>query len=138
MLFLFADDFLQNATIRENITFGRPFEEERYWKIIRDTCLVDDLELFPQGDLTEVGEKVSFFFVLLLSQAHVIKGISLSGGQKQRINICRAIYRDADIQLFDASHTFWISGYSMLIFFKRTVSPPLTLTSPRKSSLTFC
>ena len=29
------------------------------------------------------------------------KGISLSGGQKQRLNICRAIYCNTDIQLFD-------------------------------------
>ena len=29
------------------------------------------------------------------------QGISLSGGQKQRINICRAIYVNADIQIFD-------------------------------------
>jgi ABC-type transport system involved in cytochrome bd biosynthesis fused ATPase/permease subunit len=32
-----------------------------------------------------------------------MKGISLSGGQKQRLNICRAIYCDADIQIFDVS-----------------------------------
>ena len=30
-----------------------------------------------------------------------ILGISLSGGQKQRLNICRAIYCDTDIQIFD-------------------------------------
>ncbi|PSR72964.1 hypothetical protein PHLCEN_2v11201 [Hermanssonia centrifuga] len=77
--------WIQNATIRDNITFGRPFEEERYWKAIRDACLDTDLDMMPHGDLTEVGER----------------GISLSGGQKQRINICRAIYVGADIQIFD-------------------------------------
>jgi len=41
--------------------------------------------MLPNGDLTEVGEK----------------GISLSGGQKQRISICRLIYSDADVQIFD-------------------------------------
>ncbi|OJA16609.1 hypothetical protein AZE42_10766, partial [Rhizopogon vesiculosus] len=41
--------------------------------------------MLPNYDLTEVGEK----------------GISLSGGQKQRINICRAIYCNTDIQIFD-------------------------------------
>ena len=41
--------------------------------------------MLPNGDLTEVGER----------------GISLSGGQKQRVNICRAIYCDTDIQIFD-------------------------------------
>ncbi|KAG6817159.1 hypothetical protein H0H87_012120 [Tephrocybe sp. NHM501043] len=77
--------WIQNATIRENICFGRPFEEDKYWKAINDSCLGPDLEMLPNGDLTEVGEK----------------GISLSGGQKQRLNICRAIYCDTDIQIFD-------------------------------------
>ncbi|GLB40491.1 putative transporter [Lyophyllum shimeji] len=77
--------WIQNATIRENICFGRPYEEEKYWKAVHDSCLGPDLEMLPNGDLTEVGEK----------------GISLSGGQKQRVNICRAIYCDTDIQIFD-------------------------------------
>ncbi|OCH95476.1 P-loop containing nucleoside triphosphate hydrolase protein [Obba rivulosa] len=77
--------WIQNATVRENICFGRPFDEKRYWKAVQDACLETDLELLPHGDLTEVGER----------------GISLSGGQKQRINICRAIYVGADIQIFD-------------------------------------
>lgn len=77
--------WIQNATIRDNICFGRPFEEKRYWKAIRDACLEADLQILPNYDLTEVGEK----------------GISLSGGQKQRINICRAIYCNTDIQIFD-------------------------------------
>ncbi|PCH42273.1 hypothetical protein WOLCODRAFT_137808 [Wolfiporia cocos MD-104 SS10] len=77
--------WIQNATVRENICFGRPFEEERYWKAVHDACLDTDLKLLPHGDMTEVGER----------------GISLSGGQKQRINICRAIYVGTDIQIFD-------------------------------------
>ncbi|KAH9945256.1 P-loop containing nucleoside triphosphate hydrolase protein [Epithele typhae] len=77
--------WIQNATVRENIIFGRPFDEERYWKAVHDACLEADFDLLPNGDMTEVGER----------------GISLSGGQKQRINICRAIYVGADIQIFD-------------------------------------
>lgn len=76
---------LENATVRENICFGRPFEEDRYWNAVHDACLEADLDMLPDSDLTEVGEK----------------GISLSGGQKQRINICRAIYCNTDIQFFD-------------------------------------
>ena len=48
---------IKNATIRDNICFGRPFEEERYWKAVRDTCLDPDLQMLPNYDLTEVGEK---------------------------------------------------------------------------------
>ncbi|KAF8434986.1 hypothetical protein L210DRAFT_3551531 [Boletus edulis BED1] len=77
--------WIQNATIRENICFGRPFEEDRYWKAVRDSCLESDLQMLPSCDLTEVGEK----------------GIPLSGGQKQRINICRAIYFNSDVVILD-------------------------------------
>ncbi|KAH9173294.1 putative ATP-binding cassette transporter protein YOR1 [Lactarius sanguifluus] len=77
--------WIENATIRDNICFGRPFEEGRYWKAIRDTCLEPDLNVLPNGDMTEVGER----------------GISLSDGQKQRVNICRSIYSRSDILIFD-------------------------------------
>ncbi|KAM6504236.1 ABC transporter [Amanita muscaria] len=77
--------WIQNATIRENVCFGRPFEDQRYWKAIKDSCLEPDLAMLPHADLTEVGER----------------GISLSGGQKQRINVCRALYYDTDVQIFD-------------------------------------
>lgn len=50
---------LKNATIRDNICFGRPFEAEKYWQAVQDSCLESDLALLPYGDMTEVGERVS-------------------------------------------------------------------------------
>lgn len=76
-----------STTVRENIVFGREFDEARYWAAVRDACLQSDLDMLPSGDLTEVGEK----------------GISLSGGQKQRINIARAVYYGADVVLLGMS-----------------------------------
>eukprot|EP00002_Diphylleia_rotans_P003707 TRINITY_DN1258_c0_g1_i3.p1 TRINITY_DN1258_c0_g1~~TRINITY_DN1258_c0_g1_i3.p1 ORF type:complete len:1141 (+),score=233.81 TRINITY_DN1258_c0_g1_i3:1334-4756(+) len=74
-----------NATLRDNILYGTPFENERYKQVLRVCALERDLEILPAGDMTEIGEK----------------GINLSGGQKQRVNLARAIYRDADVFLFD-------------------------------------
>lgn len=60
--------WLQNMSIRDNILFGLPYDEERYNKVLYMAALTRDLEILEYGDSTEVGEK----------------GISLSGGQKQR------------------------------------------------------
>lgn len=77
--------WIQGASIRDNILFGRSFDATRYWKVIEDAALTADLALFADGDLTEVGEK----------------GISLSGGQKQRVNVARALYNAEDVVLLD-------------------------------------
>eukprot|EP00743_Colponemidia_sp_Colp-15_P007019 GILK01007575.1.p1 GENE.GILK01007575.1~~GILK01007575.1.p1 ORF type:complete len:1529 (-),score=302.56 GILK01007575.1:186-4727(-) len=77
--------FILNATLRENILFGRPFQEDRYRKTVKACCLLPDLAILPSADMTEIGEK----------------GINLSGGQRQRINLARAVYANADLYLFD-------------------------------------
>ncbi|KAJ6220572.1 hypothetical protein RDWZM_006384 [Blomia tropicalis] len=73
------------GTVRENILFGAPFDEARYAETIRVCALQRDMELFPHGDQTIVGER----------------GVSLSGGQKTRVTLARAIYNEADIYLLD-------------------------------------
>ncbi|OUM67324.1 hypothetical protein PIROE2DRAFT_53426 [Piromyces sp. E2] len=77
--------WIQNATVRENILFGKEYDEELYHKVIEICALTHDLEIFPDGDMTEIGER----------------GINLSGGQKQRINLARAVYFNSDIILMD-------------------------------------
>lgn len=93
--------WIQNATVRENITFGQEWDEERYWAAVRDACLEPDLELLQDGDSTEIGEK----------------GINLSGGQKQRVNIARAIYFDADIIALDDPLSALDAGVGKALFF---------------------
>nr|CAD7398178.1 unnamed protein product [Timema poppensis] len=73
------------STIRQNIVFGSTFNKRRYDEVVRVCALRRDLEGFPQGDLTQVGER----------------GSSLSGGQKARINLARAVYNEADVYLLD-------------------------------------
>ncbi|CAG8597957.1 26658_t:CDS:2, partial [Dentiscutata erythropus] len=77
--------WIQNATLRDNITFGLPFNEEKYQQVIKDCCLEPDLKVLPAGDLTKIGEK----------------GINLSRGQKQRVSIASAVYYNANIILLD-------------------------------------
>nr|XP_006823843.1 PREDICTED: multidrug resistance-associated protein 5-like [Saccoglossus kowalevskii] len=74
-----------NATIKENILFGLPYDRHWYEKSIFAACLQDDLELLPRGSDTEIGER----------------GVTLSGGQKQRISLARAMYARRDIYLLD-------------------------------------
>lgn len=74
-----------NATLKENIIFGRPYDAERYARAIETAQLTRDLTLMGAGDQTEIGEK----------------GINLSGGQRQRLNIARAVYAETDIVLLD-------------------------------------
>ncbi|KAK5809909.1 hypothetical protein F5H01DRAFT_394469 [Linnemannia elongata] len=77
--------WILNATVRENILFGRPYDKERYLKTIRSCALVPDFKMLISGDKTVIGEK----------------GINLSGGQKQRISIARAVYANADVYILD-------------------------------------
>lgn len=77
--------WILNGTLRENITFGTPFDEARYKSAVYAAVLADDLAVLPAGDATAIGEK----------------GINLSGGQKQRVALARAIYSDADVFLLD-------------------------------------
>ena len=77
--------WIQNATVKENIVFGKDYKKRWYNDVVDACALRPDLDMLPNGDLTEIGER----------------GITVSGGQKQRLNIARAIYFDADIILMD-------------------------------------
>jgi ATP-binding cassette subfamily C (CFTR/MRP) protein 1 len=77
--------WIQNATVRENIVFGKDFDQKWYDEVVDACALRADLDMLPAGDKTEIGER----------------GITVSGGQKQRMNIARAIYFNADIILMD-------------------------------------
>lgn len=50
--------WIQNETIRNNILFGKAYDEHLYQKTINICALQTDLDILPGGDQTEIGEKV--------------------------------------------------------------------------------
>ncbi|CAG9322899.1 unnamed protein product [Blepharisma stoltei] len=79
------ESWLQNDSLRNNILFGKPYNESWYMKVIDACCLSQDISSLPDKDFTEIGEK----------------GINLSGGQKARVCLARAVYADKEIYLLD-------------------------------------
>lgn len=77
--------WIVNDTVRNNITFGKPYNKKKYEEVIHYACLKRDFELFTHGDKTMIGEK----------------GATLSGGQKARISFARSLYSESDILLLD-------------------------------------
>ncbi|EGT35163.1 hypothetical protein CAEBREN_19130 [Caenorhabditis brenneri] len=77
--------WIQNMTLKDNVLFGKPYNQKEYLEILRNCALVEDLKSLPDGDQTMIGAK----------------GTNLSGGQKQRVSLARAIYQDKDIVLLD-------------------------------------
>lgn len=74
-----------SGTLRENILFGKPYDEKTYAEVIEACALTEDLRRLPANDMAFVGER----------------GAVLSGGQRARVSLARAVYADADVYLLD-------------------------------------
>ncbi|XP_048586469.1 ATP-binding cassette sub-family C member 4-like [Nematostella vectensis] len=79
------EPWIFQGTVRENIIFNSTYDAERYQKVVEACDLKEDFKAFPNGDLSEIGER----------------GIAMSGGQRARVSLARAVYLDADIYLLD-------------------------------------
>uniref|UniRef100_A0A8C5WVV7 ABC-type glutathione-S-conjugate transporter n=1 Tax=Laticauda laticaudata TaxID=8630 RepID=A0A8C5WVV7_LATLA len=77
--------WIQNASVEDNVVFGRKMERTWYNQVVKACALQPDIDGFPAGSRTEIGEK----------------GINLSGGQKQRLSLARAVYMKASVYLLD-------------------------------------
>lgn len=51
--------WIQNATVRDNILFGKSLDPKRYCRTVNSCALRTDMDILPGGDMTEIGEKVS-------------------------------------------------------------------------------
>lgn len=80
------DVYLFNASIRENILYGRlDATEEEIVEAAKRANIHDYIQSLPNGYETQIGER----------------GVRLSGGQKQRISIARVFLKDPPILILD-------------------------------------
>ena len=63
--------WLRHQTIKENILFGSPYEEQRYKDVVECCALSPDLDTLEDGDETEIGARYVF---LVFSRASVSIG----------------------------------------------------------------
>ena len=54
--------WLRHQSIKENILFDTPYDEERYNQVVECCALKPDLDIFEDGDKTEIGVRYMFFF----------------------------------------------------------------------------
>ncbi|EIN03587.1 multidrug resistance-associated ABC transporter [Punctularia strigosozonata HHB-11173 SS5] len=100
--------WLRHQSIRDNILFGYPYDEERYNEVIESCALTTDLDILEDGDATEIGAR----------------GVSLSGGQKARVALARAVYARTRYVLLDDPLSA-VDSHTARVLFDKLLCGPL-------------
>lgn len=58
MAYVSQQAWIRNASLQNNILFGKGMDKSEYNDIINATALRTDLDMLSGGDQTEIGEKV--------------------------------------------------------------------------------
>ncbi|XP_041988661.1 ATP-binding cassette sub-family C member 10 [Aricia agestis] len=77
------EPWLIRGTIRDNILFGRPYDEAKFKAVVDACALTEDLNTLGWGAWVGAG------------------GCTLSGGQRARVALARAVYADKQVYLLD-------------------------------------
>lgn len=123
--FCFQENFLVNATIYENIKFGRDINRKEIYKVAKIAEVDEFAKKANLGYKTKAGER----------------GSSLSGGQKQRIMIARALAGKPSLLILDDVTSRLDTNTESLIFKnikKAYPSLSMILVSQKISSLKDC
>ncbi|KAF8153792.1 multidrug resistance-associated ABC transporter [Crassisporium funariophilum] len=100
--------WLRHQSIKDNILFGYPFDEQRYNAVVECCALKPDLEMLEDGDATEIGAR----------------GVSLSGGQKARVALARAVYAHTKYVLLDDPLSA-VDSHTSRFLYERLLRGPL-------------
>ena len=83
------DALIIPGTVRDNITFGLEFHEQRYQEVLAACALIPDLAKMKSSDQTMLGDK----------------GSRLSGSQKQRVVRSVTLFEISHANIFSIRHS---------------------------------
>ena len=79
------EPMLFSGPLRDSIIFGKPYNEELFWRVIDACCLTSTINNLPQKEMSEIGER----------------GVFLGIKTTNQVALARALYADMDIYLLD-------------------------------------